>query len=200
MFSSGINWKDFPPKEPPASSLEISQIVSGDLDREYIYCRQCSLTLLSKEESWSPHQFDKLTERGKIEVQVWLKEKNPHRISPFSPLPRRSQETLCSACKERAAGYPGALYSIFCSAACRKQNRQHLTINRFGPVRGTAPTQPLASTHHHPDSLIEAVPEASQPSVAHLDDSNETPPKDDANQSTAFPNDLDSVISNLLKS
>lgn len=155
---SGINWQDFPPKDPPASPTEVAQIVSDAVDREYIYCRQFSLELLAKEESWSQHHFDKLTDKGKIEVTVWLKAKNPqlsHTISSSttSSLPRRSVDPLCSGCKEKVAGYPEAPHSIYCSKDCRKSNRP--AYHRFGPIHASAPSQLNGSITHHPDSFIE---------------------------------------------
>lgn len=155
---SGINWQDFPPKDPSASPTEVAQIVSDAVDREYIYCRQFSLELLAKEESWSQHHLDKLTDKGRIEVKVWLKEKNPqfthHISSSSSSLPRRSVDPLCSGCKEKVAGYPEAPHSIYCSKACRKSNRP--PYQRFGPIHASAPSQSNGSISFHPDSFIES--------------------------------------------
>ena len=153
---SGINWQDFPPKDPPASPTEVSQIVSDAVDREYIYCRQFSLELLAKEESWGQQHMEKLTDKGRIEVTLWLKEKNPqltHPSSSSSSLPRRSVDPLCSGCKEKVAGYPEAPHSIYCSKACRKSNRP--PYHRFGPIHASAPNQSNGSISFHPDSFIE---------------------------------------------
>lgn len=150
-MSSGIDWKQFPPKAAPASPAEVAEIVSDDVDREIIFNRKLSVELLAKEESWSSAQLAKLTERGQIEVTVWLKEKNPQFQTSRTSTPRRSQETLCVSCKEQVAGYPGAPYSIFCSNICRKQNR----INRFGPIRAAAPV-----IEHPPETGLEVLEES----------------------------------------
>jgi hypothetical protein len=155
-MSSGIDWKQFPPKAAPANPAEVAEIVSDDVDREYIFNRKLSLELLAKEESWSSAQLAKLTERGQIEVTVWLKEKNPQLQTSRTSTPRRSQETLCVSCKKQVAGYPGAPYSIFCSNICRKQNR----IDRFGPIRAAAPV-----IDHPPETGLEVLEEPSEPST-----------------------------------
>lgn len=157
-----IDWTSFPQTRRVATATQVAVMVNQSKDRDYIFSLNRPLSVLARDDFWTPARLEQLTERGRDELYDWMQEYRSHdKMTPESrsPVAERRGAAKCAHCLDKPAGFPEAPNSVFCSPRCRQHQRASRASpgfqGGFGPIRQLPPqiVQQLAEyLSNHPAS------------------------------------------------